>query len=230
MNYKALDEALEYLNSGNLPEFIIESNKEMKSLMKKWKVSDQSSIKKEFKNNSLTEDDYTILSALYKIMRTANKYEDYKKAFDKLCTFCHILPKGTIITKCELKKGDGPNNSSIYVQYAFNNNKIKLPDGMKLYHLSRVEGIKELIPVFRGKSDRGYLYDKPRVYFTIHKEMPKFLADYHWYEKMHKYECKADITNIYVDPLVPLGRLQGALYIETNKPVPVEEMGIENKK
>ena len=205
MNYKALDEALEYLNSGNLPEFIIESNKEMKSLMKQWKVSDQSSIKKEFKNNSLTEDDYTILSALYKIMRTANKYEDYKKAFDKLCTFCHILPKGTIITKCKLKKGDGPNNSSIYVQYAFNNNKIKLPDGMKLYHLSRVEGIKELIPVFRGKSDRGYLYDKPRVYFTIHKEMPKFLADYHWYEKMHKYECKADITNIYVDPLVPLG-------------------------
>ena len=92
MNYKALDEALEYLNSGNLPEFIIESNKEMKSLMKQWKVSDQSSIKKEFKNNSLTEDDYTILSALYKIMRTANKYEDYKKAFDKLCTFCHILP------------------------------------------------------------------------------------------------------------------------------------------
>jgi hypothetical protein len=59
--------------------------------------------------------------------------------------------------------------------------------------------------------------------------MPKFLADYKWYEKMHKYECKANVNEIYVDPLVPVGAIQGALYVETNKPIPVEEMGISKK-
>ena len=101
---------------------------------------------------------------------------------------------------------------------------------MKLYHISKVEGIKELIPVFRGKSATGYMYDKPRIYFTIHKEMPKFLADYGVAEKMHKYECKRDIKEVYVDPLVWNGNLQGAVYVETNNPVPVEEMGIKKTK
>ena len=230
MNYQALDEALEYLNTGQLPEYIIESDmKDIVELMKKWKVSDQSSIKKTFKNNSLTNDEYQMLMTTYHVMRSAEKYEDYKKAFDRLCAFCHIVPKGTIITKCEIKSGNKEDNSSIFVEYSYNTKKIKLPEGMKLYHLSKVEGIKELIPVFRGKSVKGYMYDKPRVYFTIHKEMPKFLADYKWYEKMHKYECKANVSEIYVDPLVPIGAIQGALYVETNKPIPVEEMGINKK-
>ena len=230
MNYQALDEALEYLNSGQLPEYILEADKEVEALLKQWKVSDQSSIKKVFKNNSLSNDEYQMLMTTYHTMRSAEKYQDYKKAFDQLCQFCHIVPKGTIITKCEIKSGTNEHNSTIFVEYAYNTKKIKLPEGMKLYHLSKVPDIKELIPVFRGKSAKGYMYDKPRVYFTIHKEMPKFLADYHWYEKMHKYECKANVNDVYVDPLVPLGRLQGALYVETDKPIQVEEMGIRENK
>lgn len=227
-DYEILDEALEFLNSGSLPEYILEAdNRDVEKLMKQWKVSDQSSIKKTFKNNSLSNDDYQMLMTTYHTIRTATDYSEYKKAFDRLCTFCHIVPKGTMITKCIIKSGSNPHNSSIFVEYAYNTNKIQLPEGMKLYHISKVPGIKELIPVFRGKSVKGYLYDKPRVYFTIHKEMPKFLADYKWYEKMHKYVCKANVKDIYVDPLVPIGRLQGALYIETMKPVPVEEMGIK---
>lgn len=230
-NYQILDEALEYLNCGNLPEYILEAdNKDVAKLLKQWQTQDQSSIKKTFKNNSLTEEEYQMLMTTYHTMRSAEKYEEYKKAFDRFCSFCHIVPKGTIITQVKIKSGSKPNTSSIFVEYAFNTKKIKLPDGMKLYHLSKVPDIKELIPVFRGKSAKGYMYDKPRIYFTIHKEMPKFLADYHWYEKMHKYECKANVSDIYVDPLVPLGRLQGALYVETTKPIPVEEMGIKQKK
>lgn len=230
MNYEVLDEALEYLNSDQLPEYIIEADdSDIKKLMKQWQVSDQSSIKKTFKNTSLSNNDYQILMTTYHTMREAEKYEDYKKAFDRLCSFCHIVPKGTVITKCIIKSGTNDHNSSILVEYAYNTNKIKLPEGMKLYHLSKVPDIKELIPVFRGKSVKGYMYDKPRVYFTIHKEMPKFLADYHWYEKMHKYECKAAIKDVYVDPLVPVGQIQGALYVESNKAIPVEEMGIKKK-
>ena len=40
---------------------------------------------------------------------------------------------------------------------------------------------------------------------------------------MHKYECKLDIKDVYVDPLVWNGNLQGAVYIETDKNIPVEE-------
>ena len=60
--------------------------------------------------------------------------------------------------------------------------------------------------------------------------MPKFLADYGVAEKMHKYECKQDIKEVYVDPLVWNGNLQGAVYVETNNPIPVEEMGIKKTK
>ena len=49
-------------------------------------------------------------------------------------------------------------------------------------------------------------------------------------KKMHKYECKQDIKEVYVDPLVWNGNLQGAVYVETNNPIPVEEMGIKKTK
>ena len=202
-----------------------ESDK-VKELLKNWTTSNQNHNKQVFKNNNLTEEEYDHLCDLYDTCRHAEDYTSYKKAFDGICKFCHIVPRGTIITKCKISSGDKENHNSILVEYSANTKKLKLPEGLKLYHISKVEGIKELIPVFKGKSSTGYLYDKPRIYFTIHEAMPKFLADYKVTEKMHKYECKVDIKEVYVDPLVWNGNLQGAVYVETNKPIPVEEMGI----
>lgn len=59
--------------------------------------------------------------------------------------------------------------------------------------------------------------------------MPKFLADYKPTEKVHLYLIKQPITSVYVDPLV-WSYAQGAVYIETNKPVPVEELTNQNKE
>ena len=207
---------------------IYESDNEVKELMKQWKTSNQIHKRKLFKNNSLSEEEYDTLIEAYKIMRHTDDYKEYKKAFDIICKFCHIVPKGTIITKCEIHSGAKENTNSILVEYTENTKAIKLPEGMKLYHISKVGGIKELIPQFRGKSAKGFLYDSPRVYFTIHKSIPKYLVDYQWYEKMHKYECKANITEFYVDPLV-WGSTMGAIYVNTNKPIPVEEMGIKKE-
>ena len=206
------------------------SDKEMKELMKKWQTSNANHQRQVFKNNNLTEEEYTDLADTIHAMRSAEDYATYKKLFDKICSFCHIVPRGTIITKLELKSGSKENHNSILVEYAANTKKIKLPEGMALYHVSKVGGIKELIPVFRGKSAKGFLYDKPRIYLTIHKDMPKFLADYQWYEKLHKYKVKGSITDVYVDPLVWNGNLQGAVYVETNKAIPVEEVGIKKNK
>lgn len=206
-------------------------DKESLELIKKWKTSNENHKKKVFKTTSLSIEEYKELKDILDILKDTDvNYRDYKKAFDKLCAFCHIVPRGVIITKYELKKGDeDKENSSLFVEYSENTKKIKLPAGTKLYHLSKVPGIKKLIPAFKGKSERGYLYDKPRIYFTIRKQMPKFLADYKATDKVHKYECKKDIEDVYVDPLV-WSNVQGAVYVELNSPVDVEEVGINKKE
>ena len=199
--------------------------------LKTWKTSNQAHEKKVFKTNTLTQAEYEKLDNLIKIMTTVEDYKEYKSAFDKFCRFCHIVPRGTILTKYDLSKpSEGKDNGSIYVEYSENTRKMKLPEGLKLFHMTTVPGITELKPFFRGKSQKGYLYDKPRVYFTVNENMPKFLADYKITDKVHKYKCKANITSVYVDPLV-WANIQGAVYVETNKPIPVEEVGkpVENK-
>ena len=207
---------------------VCENVKELVDLIKNWKTSNEVHKEKEFKSTSLSNSEYEEIKKYVETIRKEDvKYGDYKRAFNKLCSFCHIVPTGVIITKCELKKGK-ENNHSLYVKYSENTKKITLPDSVKLYHLSKVAGIKKLIPQFKGKSAKGYLYDKPRIYFTIRKNMPKFLADYKVHEKVHKYMCKENIKDVYVDPLV-WSNVQGAVYVEINKPVDVEEMGIPDK-
>jgi len=208
--------------------YIIEADDEIKNLFANWSTSNEKHKRIEFKNDNVSEEDYDKLIEAYKVLRTTEKYEEYKKAFEVICKFCHIRPEGTILTKCSIRSGKEKNKNSIFVQYAYNTKKIKLPEGIKLYHMSKVAGIKELIPAFRGKSAKGFMYYKPRIYFTLHKKMSKFLADYRINEKMHKYECVENIKDVFVDPLI-WSKGQGAVYVETNKPIKVEEMGLKKQ-
>ena len=192
--------------------------------LRTWKTSNQAHSKKVFKSNVLTDEEYNKLDELIGIMKTEEDYSEYKKAFDKFCYFCHIVPRGTILCKYELKKGKESGRHSIYVEYSENTKKIDIPQDLSLFHMTTVAGIKELLPFFRGKSQKGYLYDKPRIYLTVHQNMPRFLADYKSTDKLHKYKVKSSVKSAYVDPLV-WANIQGAMYIETNKPLPVEEVG-----
>lgn len=193
----------------------------------KWKTHNQNHSLQVFKSNSITDEEYDRLQEYLKTMKSTEDYKEYKKAFDKLCNFCHVVPRGVIIKSHELKKGEHDKNS-FKMEYTYNTKKIALPIDSILYHISKVPGIKNLIPTFRGKSAKGYLYEKPRIYFTIRKHMPKVFADYKPGEKTHTYVCmKKDIRQVYVDPLV-WNSLSGAVYIETNKPVPVEELDPAN--
>lgn len=192
----------------------------------KWKTHNQKHSISKFKSNALTDDEYEKVKDLLDTMHTTEDYKEYKKAFDKFCYFCHMVSRGVIFKKCELKKGE-PDHHSLYVEYSYNTKKIQLDDDVVLYHVSSVGGIKELIPQFRGKSAKGYMYDKSRVYFTIRKNMPKFLADYKMTEKTHLYVCKEKIKDVYVDPLV-WTNFQGAVYVETTKPIKVEEVTKSN--
>lgn len=189
----------------------------------RWKTSNQDHSIQKFKSDSLTDAEYDKVKSLLSTMKETEDFNEYSKAFAKFCYFCHIVPRGVILKRYDLEKGKTPDHNSIYVEYSYNTKKINLPEGTVLYHMSKVDGIKELIPVFRGKSVKGYMYDKPRVYFTIRKNMPKFLADYKINEKLHMYICKKPIKQAYVDPLV-WNSFQGAVYVETNTPIPVEQI------
>ena len=196
--------------------------------MGNWNTSNDNKTPNKFTSNSVSDEDFKMMKDLLHQIKTVEDYKEYKKAFDKFCKFCSILPSNILIKKYELKEGKNGKNT-IHIEYINNNRKIDLDEGTKLYHMSKVAGIKELIPAFRGKSAKGYLYDKPRIYFTIRKNMPKFLADYKPTEKVHLYLVKQPITSVYVDPLV-WSYAQGAVYIETNKPVPVEELTNQNRE
>ena len=133
------------------------TDKELKELIAKdWKTSNANHQRQVFKNDNLSEKEYTELADIISRIRHSEDYAAYKKDFDKLCSFCHIVPRGTIITRLELKSGSKENKNSLFVEYAANTRKIKLPEGVALYHVSKVGGIKELIPVFRGKSAKGF--------------------------------------------------------------------------
>lgn len=189
----------------------------------RWKTSNQNHAIQKFKSTQLSDDDYERVKLCIETMKDSMvEYPEYKKAFDRFCYFCHIVPRGVIIRSFDLKYGK-PNHHSLYVEYTYNTKKMELPEGTTLYHMSKVGGITELLPFFQGKAAKGYLYDKPRIYFTIRKNMPKFLADYKFNEKLHMYVCKEKIKYVYVDPLV-WSNIQGAVYVETNKPIKVEEV------
>ena len=191
--------------------------------MNKWKTTDQSKNKKTFKSTAISDKDFENIESLVHTLRTADDYKEYKSAFDKFCRIIHIVSRGVIICKIKLKKGKEDMNT-LEVEYSFNVCKIKIPKGSALYHITKVPGITELVPQFRGKSERGYLYDKPRVYFTLRKHMNKLNADYNIFSgKMHTYICKQDIKEAYVDPLL-WSYIKGAIYVESNKPIPVEDI------
>ena len=100
-----------------------------------------------------------------------------------------------------------------------------MPPDTKLYHQSVVGGIKELIPRWklRGKSQNGYLCDKPRIYLTMSKKLPKISTDNKLSDKMHVYEVLTTPDKVFVDPLLP-DVFQKAVYVETDKPIPVKEI------
>ncbi len=197
--------------------------------MKTWKTSNEAHRHQIFRSTTVKDEDYERLNNLLKTMNNVEEYDEYKKAFDAFCRYCHIVPRGTILCRCDLTKGKEADRNNIYVEYSYNTKKMDIPPELDLYHHTKVEGIKELKPFFRSKvfvkkgESRRYFYDKPRIYLTVNKNMPKFLADYKHSDVLHKYKTKQKIKQAFVDPLVWAG-VHGAMYIETTKPLPVEEI------
>ena len=192
-------------------------------MIKKWKTSNNNHQWLKFSSDSISDKDYEKLEKIFEDLKDSRNYSRYSNGFKQLCRYINIGYDGTIITKHKLTKGK-PDHNKLFVEYNFNKKKFRLPDGLGLFHISKVPGIKALKPTFRGKSEKGYLYYKPRIYFTINKYMPTLAADYaNPTTKLYKYRSKVDIKDVYVDPLLP-NQIFGAIYVETDKPIPVENV------
>lgn len=205
-------------------------DKETKEFLKsKWSTSSDKSRPKDFKSSSITDEEYMRLKEVFKVLREETEdYAKYKRAFNSLCKACHIVPDGTIITKYKLSKSKEEDKNILEVSYAYNTKAITLPAGTKLYHQTVVKGIKELIPRWklRGKNESGYLCDKPRVYLTMSKSLPRISTDNKLNTKLYSYEVITTPTKVFVDPLLP-DVFQKAVYVETMNPIPVRP--IDNK-
>ena len=197
-------------------------SKETKEILSKLiPREDVSSAKNSFSGN-LSDEEYKDMKEIFSILHKSEDYNEYKKAFEKLCKFCHIAPAGTIITKHEITGNDN-SGYKLNIEYSYNNKKVSLPPEVALYHQSKVDNIHELIPTFRGKSEKGYLYYKPRVYFTIRQSLPKISTDYAFGTKLHTYICMKNIKDVYVDPLLN-SSINGAVYVETSAKIPVKKL------
>lgn len=205
-------------------------DKETKEFLRsKWSTSSDKSRPKDFKSSSITDEEYMRLKEVFKVLREETEdYAKYKRAFNSLCKACHIVPDGTIITKYKLSKSKEEDKNILEVSYAYNTKAITLPAGTKLYHQTVVKGIKELIPRWklRGKNDSGYLCDKPRVYLTISKSIPRISTDNKLNTRLYSYEVITTPTKVFVDPLLP-DVFQKAVYVETTDPIPVRP--VDNK-
>lgn len=215
-------------NDQALQELFVD--KETKEFLKsKWSTSSDKSHPKDFKSSSITDEEYMRLKEVFKVLREETEdYAKYKRAFNSLCKACHIVPDGTIITKYKLTKSKEEDKNILEVSYAYNTKAITLPAGTKLYHQTVVKGIKELIPRWklRGKNEGGYLCDKPRVYLTMSKSLPRISTDNKLNTRLYSYEVITTPTKVFVDPLLP-DVFQKAVYVETMNPIPVRP--VDNK-
>lgn len=189
-----------------------------------WKTSNEKVRIQKFSTSEVTDEEYENLKKAIEVMTTTDDYAAYKKEFDKVCRYCHIVPRGVIIHSYRLVRNKNAGGKhTFYLGYSYNTKQITLDDDTVLYHISSVAGLTELKPYFRGKATKGYLYDKHRIYFTVRKNLPKIFADYNKGGKMHTYMCTKKINKVFVDPLLR-DKYSRAVYVETTSPIPVKEI------
>lgn len=215
----------EYRAVDNMNENFIESVK----LKASWLSMTKDKGKKLATLNHVAKEEYEELQSLVLSMRKAKDYATYKPLFDKFAKIFHIPIRGTII--CDhMARDDKHGGYKVSVTYSNNTQKVRLPMGYNLYHMTKMEGLTELRPQFRGKATTGYMYDRPRIYLSIKHTIPKIIADYSGSSNstLHKYVITERIRDVYIDPLV-WAPFQGAVYVETDTSIKVEEVGLKAK-
>ena len=205
----------------------IRSKKDKKSVAKHWSNHGQMR-NRTYHSTSVTDKDFKDMIEAFNDAKKAKTYTEYKKHFNRICKLFMIPSEGCIIQYYKFIRGKKPDTNEVCVTWSNTRQKIMIPQGSRLYHNSKNDNIKELTPFFKGKKERGFLYSSPRVYLTIRKDYPLQKLDLKKNTKTTLYVVKENIRTAYVDPMVPGFKL-GAVYVETQFPIPVEKVKYEEK-
>lgn len=148
-------------------------------------------------------------------------YSTYKRSFNAICKFMGIPSHMVIIENMVFTKDKQDKEQwEVAIKYSKGLVKVKIPDGVRLIHVSPVAGIKELIPAFRSKTKGKYMYPNKRVFFTVAKDIKAKQAGLEG-KKTSRYTPTQEIKTAYIDPTYSDFR-SGAIYVDTESPIPVE--------
>ena len=198
--------------------------KNTKELKEQWKKVADKFVKHKWiyrytddKQKSQLEKHYAVLTD------EKSYYSTYKRSFQAICKFMGIPYDQVIIENMIFKKDDKDKEQwEVCIKYSKGYAKVKIPDGVRLIHVSPVEGIKELIPSFRSKVKGKYMYPNRRIFFTIAKDIKPNQAGLEG-QKTFRYTPKKDIKECYIDPTYA-DYSSGAVYVDTEVPIPVETL------
>lgn len=195
-----------------------------KDLREQWKKVADQFVKHKWIYRYIDDAQKEQLEKHYEKLTNENtNYSVYKRSFNFICKFMGIPNNKVIIENMIFTKDKKDKEQwEIALKYSKGLAKVTIPDGIRLIHVSPVDGIKELIPSFRSKTKGKYMYPNKRVFFTISKDISPNKAGLEG-QKTCRYTPKDDIKQCYIDPTyADFG--SGAVYVETEKSIPVETL------
>ena len=150
-------------------------------------------------------------------------WHEYRMAFIQLCKFFGLPNKGVVIEWLEFQN-KGNEGRAISCRYSKGIARVNIPDNIKLTHFSPVNGLTELEPSFRSKTKGKFLYDSPRVYFTVKEKLNPFKFGIDAKVTRVCYQTVEYIPIAYIDPTYILFK-DRCCYVDTEKPIKVQRVG-----
>lgn len=184
---------------------------------------------RKFESHNISDKDFVRLHEEFSAAIAAENFSEYSKHYKYIADFCHFQVDGSTIHSYSLTKGKkGEDKNHLFVVYADSRKRIVIPNGMGIYHQSSSDNITELRPTFKARKN-GLLYSKPRIYFSLRRNVPNFIVDQDKDTTLYVYTPKKKFTTGFIDSAAPLPT-QNNIYFETMTPIPVEKIDVKKSK
>ncbi len=161
-----------------------------------------------------------------KVKQEKISYPEYKMNFNVLAKSVGLPTSDIIIESVAFSKEEG--KDKIAIRYSKGKQKVMIPNGTCLMHVSPQKNLPELKPAFRSKTVGKYMYPSPRIFFTLGKEIKPTKAGLED-TKTYKYTPKENFKFGFIDPSY-VDFATGSLFIETMNPIAVMDFNEKMKK
>lgn len=182
---------------------------------------------------NISDNMFELLTSHIKTMKEASTFPEYKSALNAFKSILKLPDACTINTISE-EYGKDPDSNKIHFYYTQDAKPIPNKN-YQLLHSTVTDNITQLIPTW--KSNDGYFYNSPRVYFAT---MPVDRMGHQLNEKdgklsgfdlntghdttMHVYTPSIEFNKVCADTTLSNFRKIGSVYIETETPIPVTQL------